>query len=50
MSDTYERIATDAIQILFMLAFDDGQTNQQGIHRAADTLAARLETLGRANR
>ena len=48
MSDTYERIATDAIQILFMLSLEPvgAQTHPKGIHRAADALAARLETLG----
>ena len=47
MSDTYERIATDAIQILFMLSLEPAgaQTHPKGIHRAADSLAARLETL-----
>ena len=46
MSDTYERIATDAIQVLFMLAVDESKRNYSDIHRAADSLAARLETLG----
>lgn len=48
MSDTYERIATDAIQILFMLSLNESK--REDIHRAADTLATRLETLGRVNR
>ena len=48
MSDTHEAIATDAIRILFMLALEPvgAQTHPKGIHRAADALAARLETLG----
>ena len=49
MSDTHERIATDAIRILFMLAFEsrsDTPPTPLAIHRAADSLAARLETLG----
>jgi hypothetical protein len=45
MSDTYERIATDAIQILFMLSFNTSPS-LPAIHKAADSLAARLETLG----
>jgi len=44
MSDTYERIATDAIQILFMLSFNTSPS-LPAIHKAADSLAARLETL-----
>ena len=44
MSDTYEAIATDAIRILFLIAFNP--IPQSETHKAADSLAARLETLG----
>jgi len=44
MSDTYEAIAGDAIRILFLVAFNPMPDSE--IHKAADTLAARFETLG----
>ena len=46
MSDTYEAIAADAIQILFMLGLATKPHSAEAIHKAADSLAARLETLG----
>lgn len=45
-TDSHEAIAADAIQILFLIGLGKVPMQFLEIQQAADTLAARLETLG----